>query len=132
MTGYIETEQDRYLNILERIEDILVKIIESKAFFQSSVTKKTVTLAAQIPAASTVMICPANPARRGLTVYNNSTNSLYVGVESDVSGGNQIGQCASNAGPTAHFYMMGPVVYTGALYGRRNTGSGSVVVTEFE
>lgn len=108
--------------------------VPSTSVDKSKTFVTTNTLSATMVAATTVKICEANPKRKSFSVYNNSTNTLYVGVDVDASGGNQIGQCATNAGPTAHFYsgMMGSVCYTGALYGRRNSGTGNVVVIEFE
>lgn len=105
---------------------------QTSFIYQSATSKKTVTATNNIPALTNVKICNANPNRKGFSVYNNSTNSLYIGVEIDVSGGNQIAQLGSNATVDAYKDWWGPCIWTGALYGRRNAGTGGVTVWEFE
>lgn len=99
---------------------------------QCATVKKTTVASGSFPAANDILLAPANPNRLGFVVYNNSTNTMYVLISTGGPTGNQIGQCATNAGPTAHFYMTGPMVYTGAIYGYRNSGSGSAWIIEFE
>lgn len=77
---------------------------------------------------SSVVIAPANPARRGIIIYNNSGNSRYL----------TFGPTASSATCTmiiptfAHIMMLGPVVYTGPISAIGNAGTGNFTITELE
>jgi len=78
-----------------------------------------------------VLLAAANPNRKGFSVYNNSgANSCYL--QATTSPNSQFAQLAANTGPTAHFQMFGPLVYTGPIYGRRNAGTGGGWCVEFE
>ncbi len=124
-------------------EDLAVQVIRdafqsiqvsSVPIYPTKTATKFVIASASIQATQTVLLVPANPNRKGFTVYNNSTNSLYVLAEIPavgVGGSNLIDFCASNAGPTSVVKWLGPTVYTGAIYGLRNAGSGSVTCWEF-
>ncbi len=116
------------------VEEVSV-LNPTPAVYQSSQIKKTNVLTANFPAATDVLLAAANPNRKAFAIYNNSTSSMYVCVDTGGSAPNQIGQCASNAGPTAHFYsgqISSNYCYTGPIYGRRNSGSGGAWVVEFE
>lgn len=94
----------------------------------SDYAHKTITAVAT----NSVQIVAANPARRALTIYNNSTNSAYITPECPAIAANLMEFLATNAGPTSLTKWFGPVVYTGALCAIRNAGSGNVIVWEFE
>lgn len=119
-------------DVLSKLQEIVDK--PSAGNIISSSTKITVIATGSFPSATDVLLAAANPNRKGFSIYNNSTSSMYVGVGIPASASTQIGQCASNAGPTAHFYsgQLGNFAYTGPLYGRRNAGSGSAWCVEFE
>lgn len=103
----------------------------SSPIYQTASYTKTVIATGLVIAATTVKIANANANRKAFSVYNNSTNSMYLGIESDVSGGNQIAQLGSNATVDGGIFFGGPAVWTGALYVRRNAGTGSVTLIEF-
>jgi hypothetical protein len=73
-----------------------------------------------------VLAVPANSGRRGLTIYNNSANSVYL----------TYGNTSTSAGCTrilatfTQWDMTGPAIYTGAISAIRNAGTGTLVVTE--
>lgn len=86
---------------------------------------------ATLAANTSALLIPANVNRKGFTIYNNSTNSLYVCIENPAVAANLIDFCASNAGPTSLVKWMGPSVPTQAIYVIRNAGAGNVTAWEF-
>lgn len=76
---------------------------------------------------SAIKILDANPARKGLILYNNSANSAYIKLGA-----------SGNAGTDMSFIMatftsfMLPVkpIFTGELWAIRNAGSGVICCTE--
>lgn len=76
---------------------------------------------------SSVLIAPANPNRRGFTIWNNSANSIYI----------TFGPTSASASPTfilatfATLSFQPPNCWTGEISGIRNTGSGTVTIYEF-
>lgn len=87
----------------------------------------TITTSAAIPVSpSSVQIIGANVNRKGLYIYNNSANSIYVAY-----GSANTGSIVTQIIPTfASFIVPATAVYTGPVYATRNAGSGSAVVTE--
>jgi hypothetical protein len=75
---------------------------------------------------TSVQIIGANPGRRGIIIYNNSSNSAYI----------TYGPSSVSSTPTrilatfSQFEMLGPVVYTGVISAVRNAGSGTLTITE--
>jgi hypothetical protein len=112
--------------------DSLISAINSKnpILPVSTATKFTIA-SASIPLGTSVNLFPANANRKGFTIYNNSTNSLYVCIENPATAANLIDFCASNAGPTAVVKWFGPAVPTQAIYVIRNAGTGGVTGWEF-
>lgn len=88
-------------------------------------------LSVDIPANTPKKLMDANPNRLGFCVYNNSTNSLYVGPANSPAGGRLFAQPATNAGPTALQTFFGPMIWTGEVWVIRNSGTGGVVGYEF-
>lgn len=85
-------------------------------------------------AATGTLLVPANANRIGFTLFNNSTNSLYVLGEMPavgIGGSQPIDFCGSNAGPTSVIRWFNSVIYTGPVYGYRNSGTGSWCAWEF-
>lgn len=89
----------------------------------TALTKRTIT-----PSITNVsqLVLPANPDRRGLIIYNNSGNSVYL-TFGPTSASNT---CTRILATFAQWDMLGPVVYTGEISAIRNSGSGSLIITE--
>lgn len=89
---------------------------------KSTSTKVTTTNVAT----SSVVICAANPDRKGLFIWNNSSNSGYVAFA----------LTATSAGPTfiqatfSTYTMTMGTIWTGAVSAIRNAGTGNMVVWE--
>lgn len=75
---------------------------------------------------SSAIILPANPARIGFYIYNNSANSIYISFAPTSSGSTPTIILAT----FAEKFMIGPVVYTGDISATRNSGSGPATVYE--
>ena len=94
-------------------------------YFFSYTAKRTIS--PSVTTASQVVV-EANPRRRGLLIYNNSTNSVYL----------TYGPTSVSATPTrilatfTQFENLGPTLYMGAISAIRNAGSGSLIITELE
>lgn len=84
----------------------------------------TPTITASIALISTQVVA-SNPARKGLVIYNNSANSVYL-TYGPVSTSNA---CTRILTTFAQWDMPSPI-YTGAISGVRNAGLGTLVVTE--
>lgn len=81
-----------------------------------------------IAAANTVYkILEANTQRRGLMLYNNTANSIYLVFGKNAGGAD----CNQIVASFANFNMMDKV-YTGAIYASRNAGTtGTANIVEF-
>lgn len=80
---------------------------------------------------SSVKIVNANPARKALVLYNNSANSVYLSTATPATSGTNLFYILPTFTQVSLTQLMPNTVYTGAIYGIRNAGTGSVVVTEF-
>lgn len=127
------TPLTKILSVITEMLRAQLQLLSMRAlpYVQTSNTKKTVISSDDMKAGREILLARENPKRIGFVVYNNSTNSLYVSIDQG-GAGSQIGQCGSNASSAAHFSMLQGVIYTGNIYGRRNSGSGSAWVVEFE
>ncbi len=85
----------------------------------------TITASASVTTAS-VQIIAANVNRIGLIIYNNSANSIYLAYGSAANSSNNMTRIL----PTFTQFVMEPPIYTGAIFGIRNAGSGTCLVTE--
>lgn len=93
---------------------------------KSSSADSAISLSLNVALVSTLVVA-ANPARKGLLIYNNSANSIYLKYGySPVTSGN----CTRILATFTHLEMTGPYIYTGPIYGIRNAGSGTCTVTE--
>jgi hypothetical protein len=115
---------------VDNMSAALVAAVNAKIPIYGSLTPTKFTVS-NLAAVTSTLIIPANANRKGFTVYNNSTNSLYLCIENPATASNLIDFCASNAGPTSLVKWMGPVVPTQAIYGIRNAGSGGITAWEF-
>jgi hypothetical protein len=77
-------------------------------------------------AQTSVQILPANPNRRGLTIYNNGANSVYLAFDTFVSSATHM----SIIIPTFAHWSCPLPIYTGAMAAIRNAGTGMLMITE--
>ncbi|MCV3213021.1 hypothetical protein OGM63_05680 [Plectonema radiosum NIES-515] len=88
-------------------------------------TSGTVAATSVTASTSSVSILAANLARKGTTIWNNSTANLYV----------ELGATASTSAFTARVGASGyyevPFTYTGAISGIWDAVNGSALVREF-
>lgn len=78
--------------------------------------------------ASSVTILAANANRKGATIYNDSTQILYL----DLSGGTASSSSYSTqVGSQQLFELPGPTIYTGLITGIWASANGNARVTEF-
>jgi hypothetical protein len=75
---------------------------------------------------TTVQLIDANPQRKGLMIYNNSANTVYIAYSATASSSVRMTL------PIATFatWNMPSPIYTGPISGIRNAGSGTCMVTE--
>lgn len=106
---------------------IIASVNAKSPIQKASIATLREILTAAIPANTPVKLMDANPNRVAFCVYNNSTNSLYGGPTNSPAGGRVLFQLASNAGPTALQWFLGPTVWTGEVWVLRNAGTGGVV-----
>jgi hypothetical protein len=80
----------------------------------------------QVDASTTpVTIQVSNKARVGLTLVNDSTSALYLGISREVTTTDALWV----VGPRASWTL--PLAYTGAVWGLWNVATGEANVTEF-
>ena len=88
-------------------------------------TSGTATPTSVAASITSVSLLAANSARKGTTIWNNSTANLYV----------ELGATASNSAFTARVgaggYYEVPFTYTGAISGIWDAANGSALVREF-
>lgn len=109
----------RFLSVI-----IFLYFLPISAFCQSTDTVRTVS--ASIALVS-VQVLAANTKRRGLTIYNNSANSVYLTWGATSSSNT----CTRILATFTQFDMFGPVVYLGPISAIRNAGSGTLILTEY-
>lgn len=85
----------------------------------------TISVTATITTAS-VLVIAANANRKGLLIYNNSANSVYLAYGSAANSSTNMTRILATF---TQFSMEAPI-YTGAIYGIRNSGTGTCLVTE--
>ncbi len=92
-----------------------------------SASTSTISVSTTIPVnPNSVQIVAANANRKGLIIYNNSANSIYVAFAATANSANNLTVIV----PTFTSYIMQFPIYTGVLAATRNSGSGSAIVTE--
>lgn len=74
----------------------------------------------------TSQIVAANPLRRGLFIYNNSANSIYISYSTTASSSTKLTIILA----TFATWTMPYPIYTGALSAVRNAGTGNALITE--
>lgn len=85
----------------------------------------TITISPAITTSSTLLIA-ANPNRKGLIIYNNSANSIYLAYGSPANSATNMTAILA----TFTHHVMAQPIYTGAIYAVRNSGSGNALVTQ--
>lgn len=124
-----------YTTILAKLDSVIAAINAKSPILKASTARLSEILTAAIPANTPVKLFSVNANRVGYTVYNNSTNSLYVGPNNSPAGGRLFFQLGTNAGTAPSLPVVqcfGPNVWTGELWVVRNSGTGGVVGYEFE
>lgn len=75
---------------------------------------------------TTILLLPANPNRQGLTIYNPAANSVYLKYDKITNGDTR------RIPNDSTFDMIGTLVYTGAIYAKRNgSATGNIIITEY-
>lgn len=88
----------------------------------------TVVITAPNVALISVLVAAANPNRKSIRLYNNSTNSVYLcAVASGASSATNLFAIVA----TFAAFEFNTVNYRGPISAIRNAGTGAVVVTEF-
>lgn len=90
-------------------------------------SKAKITASASIGTTQSVLIAPANQGRVGAILWNNSSNSVYVAFAATGDTGNNMTVIIA---AFSSWVMPNNPAYTGPISGKRNAGSGSVVITE--
>lgn len=72
------------------------------------------------------LVCGFNMDRRGIIVYNNSSNSVYLTFGPIATSST----CSLILATFASWQMLGPVIWCGPISAIRNAGTGNVLVTE--
>ncbi len=85
----------------------------------------TITTTASITTVS-VKVLNENLNRKGLIIYNNSSNSVYIAFDVAVNSGNHMTAII----PTFAQWIAPVPCYTGAIAAIRNAGSGALMITE--
>lgn len=111
---------DRLESLIEQLKDIPFR---AELVQGSSVA--TIRSSLSIALVSTRIIA-ANPNRRGLILYNNGANSVYVALGSPANSNTNMTFIIATF---AHLILPLPI-YTGDIYGVRNAGAGVVLSTE--
>jgi hypothetical protein len=94
---------------------------EDLGYYSDTVNVTTVTVTSAL-----VLLLPANPDRKGFTIYNVPANSLYLRFGQSLNGDTM------RVGNDTSMEMVFPFVYRGPVYGRRNgTATGAAIVTEY-
>lgn len=88
-------------------------------------TSSTITVSPTI-ATSAVLVLSANPLRKGLFIYNNSANSVYMAFDTTVSSANHMTLILA----TYSTFIMTLPIYTGPIAAIRNAGTGNLLITE--
>lgn len=88
--------------------------------------KATITQSPVITTTSQLII-GASSYRIGLILYNNSANSVYISFGSPANSATNMSLIVATF---THWTMVQPI-FMGPIYGIRNAGTGTVLVTEF-
>lgn len=96
---------------------------QSKQVILNNVTK---TIIPSVAAGNSVLLSAPNPARRGFIIWNNSSNSTYISLDT-------VSVASTCAWIIATFQSKDFVnfAYTGAISAIRNSGTGTWTIYEF-
>ncbi len=97
--------------------------MEEKDIFTAA--NATVSASASILLVS-VQFLNLNIKRRGLIIYNNSANSVYIAFDTTCSSANHM----SIIIPTFQSWVMPLPIYMGPMSAIRNSGNGTLLITE--
>src|SRR6266403_820089 len=99
-----------------------VRIREDVSTISDATTVTSVNVAT-----SSVQLIGANPNRKGMRIYNNSSNSIYLTSVSPANSGTNLFAIVA----TFTAFEFNNILYRGPVYGIRNAGTGAVITTEF-
>ncbi len=77
-------------------------------------------------ATTSIVIVPSNPSRKGLIIYNNSANSVYIAYGPTCISATKMTAII----PTFQQWVMPVPIYTGDISAIRNAGTGICMSTE--
>lgn len=91
----------------------------------TSASTATLTVSSSVGTLS-VQVLAANPYRKGCYIYNNSSNTVYINFGATVS------SSTAMVLPIATFatWAMPLPIYTGKIAAIRNSGTGTLLITE--
>lgn len=111
-------------NASDNMPELLYKLSTAGA---NTVPTAVVPIITAVPVTTqSVVVLAANPNRKGLVIYNNSANSVYMRFDVTVTGAT----CTRILATYAQWDMVGPTVYQGPIAAIRNSGSGNLIITE--
>lgn len=76
---------------------------------------------------TSVQILASNTIRKGITIYNDSANSVYVSTQTPATSNTNLFAIV----PSFSVFQFNYINYTGIIYAIRTAGNGAVVITEF-
>ncbi len=92
----------------------------------SAVYSDAAIITASVPITTAgVQIIASNLSRKGMMIYNNSANSIYIRYDTTVTGAT-----CSDIIPTYTAWKMPSPCYRGPIAACRNAGSGNAIITE--
>lgn len=94
-------------------------------------TSSTATVTASAVITTTaIKIIGANANRKGLSLYNNSANSVYLKLGAAGNGGTDMTAILATFAQLSISQLYLGVIWTGEVWGIRNAGTGQVIATE--
>lgn len=94
------------------------------SIYSSKITTKTTTSVLL----ATTQVCASNPSRKGLVIWNNSTNSAYVSFFAT----GDSATCTYIVPTFASLTLLNNICYTGPISAIRNSGTGNLTCWELE
>jgi len=121
----------------KHLHQILNKVIKGEVVFSTEgtvdagvLTTATVSVSPVITTVSTLIIA-ANAARLGLILFNQSANSIYLSTKTPAVASTTTFYILPTFTQVSIGFLTPGQIYTGAIYGIRNSGTGTVICTEF-
>lgn len=112
---------DRLEALISELQGIIIQ-----CQYSAPVSSAAVISTSPVITTTSQKIIAANPKRKGLVLYNNSANSVYLALGVAANSNTSMTFILATF---AHLVIPSPV-YTGDIYGIRNSGTGTVLCTE--